>query len=630
MFVIDCLPIKKGLNKDHLSYFSTTSIQPGSLIKVSIRSKGETALVIGSRSAREARSEIRSANFQLKKVLNLKARPFLKESFLRAVTLMAEYFATSEGAILSHLIPAFILENPNNLNKFNKEPHKLTSSQTGEILVLQNSTIERFAHYKSLIRESFAKGHSVFLCLPQNEDIREAKTILEKGIESYVVAFHKNLNKKEWKEEWQKSGTEEHPILIIGTPRMLFLPRKDLGLIIVDRENENGWRTISKPFIDLRFFTEQFAKEEKIKLLLGDSFLRLETLYRREQKEIGEFERLRFKNISEAKAELVDLRTVNKKDKEFKVLSPELIGLLKDTLERGGQTFLFAARKGLATATSCRDCGELVRCTNCNSPMILYKDKESGIFCCHQCGETRDAAEHCRNCQSWNLNAYGVGVDKVVEEIKKNLPDLKIFELHKDLVTTSNRAENVVAEFLNTRGALIVGTELIFSYLHKKVTYSAIVSFDSLFSIPDFRIHEKIFRIILETRNLAKEKFLLQTRNPEDETIQLALEGDLLKFYERELSDRRVLNYPPHGTFIKITVRGNKNLVQKEEVNLTKLLSDYRPIIFHSNYEKKGEPAAINAVLKLGKSDWPDPDLSTLLRSLPPNFEIKIDPDNLL
>ena len=631
MFIIDCLPFKKALNKESLSYFSSTYLEPGSLIKINIRNKSESAIVIESRNVRDARSEIKSANFQLQKVISLKSKPFLQESFLEAVRDTATYFAAREGNVLSHLIPSFVLENPNILAPFKEEKEVgIESKNLSEIFILQASQGERLNHYKSRIREEFAKNHSVFICLPQNENIKEVKMFLEKGIEPYVVAFHKDLNKREWKEEWQKASLPDHPVLIIATPRMLFIPRADLGVIILDKENENGWKTISRPFIDLRFFAEMLANKKNIPLILGDSFLRIETLWRYKQKEISEFERTKWKIDQKINTEIIDLRETNKQEKEFKTLSPKISTLLKETLEKGSHIFLFASRKGLASSTICRDCGEQVKCNNCSSPMILYKTKTGGIFKCHQCGETRDAAEYCQNCKSWKLSAYGSGIEKVKEEIKKKFPNLNIFEIHRDLTTTNTKAENVVKKFLETKDSVLIGTEMAFSYLHKKVSATAVVSFDSLFAIPDFRIKEKIFHIILETKSLAQESFLIQTRNPADPTIKSAIEGNLLEFYEREIADRQILNYPPFGTFIKITIRGSKNAIQKEEQNLKKMFKDYNPVTFHSIHEKKGEQMAVNVVIKLPRENWPNEDLLSILKNLPPSFEIKIDPDSLL
>ena len=665
MFIVSCLPFSKGWNKGILSYFSPEYLEPGSLLKISIRNKKVSALVLESRDAREAKSEIRSANFQIKKVSSVVAKPFLQREFLETIKECSQYFATTEGGVLSHLIPSLILNNPNLLqlpraalwdiskNTFGKESEEDTNKKIkNQTAILQTGDEERFVYYRSIIRESFAKKKSVFLCLPQNEEVREAKEQLERGIESFVYAFHKDMSQKSLKQNWKEACLSRHPVLIIATAKWLFLPRDDFDTIIIDKENGNGWRTLSRPFIDLRFFAEALARYKNIRAILGDSFLRIETSYRCKWGEIEEFERVKWRLPPEIEISVVDLRETTKKEKEFKAVSPEMLDLIKRVARKKSNVFIFASRKGLASATICRDCGEVVRCFNCSSVMVLYKkarlDRGTGvqsIFRCHQCGEERNAAELCQNCKSWRLEAFGSGIDRIAQEIngeiKKGL-DIKLFEISKDTISTSVKAQKIIQSFYENRGSILLGTEMAFPYLHKKVSYTAIASFDSLFFIPDFRIREKIFRIILQTQNLAKNKFLIQSRNPEDSTIGFAIKGNLADFYEKEMEDRKTLSYPPFSIFIKVTVRGPVGFVSRETPKLEKILRDYKPTIFSSVHEKKGQQAATNAVIKLPArhasqgdaggpcSEWPHLKLLSLLKSLPPHFEIKVDPDNLL
>lgn len=636
MFIVDCLPLSKGLNKESLSYFSLSFIESGSLIRVNLRGKNVPALVLESRDAREIKSEIKSANFQVKKVIAFSSKPFIQKEFLEAVQESAEYFVATKGAVLSHLIPSFILENPNLLSILKDNSQEKQNQNSGEknkideAVILQTGDEERFAQYKSLIREEFARKKSIFLCLPQNEAVLEAKEKLERGIESFVCVFHKDMSKKDLKEEWKKIFTTTHPILVISTSKWLFLPRSDLGTIILDSENEIGWKTLYKPFIDLRFFIEKLALKKNIRLVLGDSFLRTETLYRHEIKELGEFEHIKWRPPQTIKTNIVDLREITKKEKDFRTISPEILELIKENSKKGTHTFIFAARKGLSGTTVCRDCGEQVKCFNCTSPMVLYKTKTNNVFKCHQCGEVRDAAEVCQNCKSWKLSAFGSGIDRVAEEIKKDLPEINIFEINKDSVSTSIKARKIAKSFYESKGSVLLGTEMALFYLYKKVNTTIIASFDSLFSIPDFRIREKIFRIILQTKNLAKENFIIQSRNPTDRTVEFASFDNLEDFYKKEMEDRKVLGYPPFGIFIKITTRGNKNFVTKETETLKKFFPENTATIFNSVHERKGEQSAVNAVIKMPREKWVDKTLLYTLKSLPPHFEIKVDPDNLL
>ncbi|MFA6269955.1 MAG: primosomal protein N' [Candidatus Paceibacterota bacterium] len=642
MFIIDCLPFSKGLNKESLSYFGPKYLEPGSLIKVNLRNKSVDALVLESQNATGVKSQIKSADFQLKKIGETTSKPFLQKEFLEAIKTSSEYFAATSGNLLTHLIPSFILENTSLLSRI--KPQKISEEtnddhyfrKNSELSILQAPDEERMDLYKSLIREEFARKKSVFLCLPKNEDIKQAKKKLERGIESFVYTFHNEMGPKELQEEYKKLSKNSHPILIIGTARWLFLPKNNLGTIIIDKENESGWKTLSRPFIDLRIFAEILANKKDVRLVIGDSFLRVETLYRYKQGEINEFESVKWRMPIEIKPSVIDLRESAKKinptnqEKEFKTLSPELLAAIKENIQKSSNMFIFAARKGISSVTVCRDCGEQVKCNNCSAPMILYKTKTISIFKCHQCGETRDAAELCQKCGSWKLAAFGSGIDRVADEIKNNFPEIKLFELNKDTAGTNLKAQKITESFYENRGSILLGTEMAFSYLYKKVGSCAIASFDSLFSIPDFRIREKIFRLILQTKNLAKDHFLIQTRNPRDPTVEYAITGNLIEFYKKEIEDRLILNYPPFGVFVKITTRGTKNFVTKELDSLKDSLQDYSPIFFPSIHEKKGEPAALNAIIKMSKEKWPEENLIKILKSLPHHFEIKVDPDNLL
>lgn len=653
MYITDCLPFSKGLNKEKLSYFGSECFEAGSLIKVDLRGKKVSALVLESKNVSESKTEIKTADFKLKKISSTgtksNSKPFLQKEFMEALFETSRYFAAYPANIIPHLIPNIVLENPQMLSSVfvSESKIKLADEQNSRngVWILQSPNEERFIHYRSLIREEFAKKKSVFLCLPQNEDVRLTKEKLEKGIESFVCAFHNNLTKNEVKSEWKKICNSTHPLLVISTAKWLFLPRSDFGTLVIDQENKNGWKTLSRPFFDLRFFAEKLAEKKKIRLLIGDTLLRTETLFRYKNGEIAEFENVKWRLSQEIKTFVVDLKSSAKKmmplgknEKDFKVLSPEIIELIKETQTKNSHAFIFAARKGLAPNVICRDCGEQVKCLNCDSPVVLYKTKIKtrereeigGAFRCHQCDETRDAAEVCRYCGSWRLITLGIGIDRVAEEIKKEVPDVKIFQIHKDIAETETKARSIATNFYENRGSVLLGTEMAFSYLYKKIANSAIASFDSLFLIPDFRIREKIFGLILQIRDITKEKLLIQTRNCEDLIIKSAVSGNLAEFYKKEMEDRSSLNYPPFGIFIKITVRGTRLFTTKEAENLKKILQEYSPTIFSSVHEKRSEQSAINAVIKIPKEKWPDVNFLKIIKLLPPHFEIKVDPDSLL
>ena len=638
MFVIEVTPIKRGLGKESLSYFSASKIDLGSLVKILVQSREVWGVVSLVEPVSTQKTELKKSSFVLKKILPSKKNQkiFFDDWWLKAVGKIAEYFASTSGSIMAAFTPVAQLKN---IQKFWRPVIHQTKIQKkkeainiikSEILCTQTDDTERWGYYKSAIREEFAKKHSVFLILPTLEDIKAAKTYFEKGIEQYTYVFNSEVKELELLNRWNDCLSEEHPVLVIATASWLHLPRSDFGTIILDKENSGNWKTLSRPYIDMRKVVEIFAKERETRLILGDSVLQIETLWRYKNDEIFSFKPVKFRITSNTETQLAVI-------KGPKIISPKLIDLIERTTKENKNLFIYTTRKGLAAITVCNDCGAEVLCHNCSSPMVLYKSSKENIFRCHQCNSIRSANEVCKKCGSWRLLPLGVGVEKVAEEINKILKNADIFQISGNS-TTKKRAIQIADKFYKTAGSILVGTEMALHYLKSPVDFTAVASIESLFSVPDYKIREKIFHLILSMKLLAREKCLVQIRNAEKTTLELALAGNILDFYKREIEERELLQYPPFSVFIKITIRGGRTSTEKESKFLEQFLKEWNPIIFESSAERHKSPAAYNCVIKIPRDEWFDKltinghkqELFQKLLSLPPNFEIKVNPDNLL
>ncbi len=635
MFILECLLFSKGLKKDSLSYFSAVEIEVGSLINVPLRNKIIPALTISCTRVEDMKSEIKSADFQMKKIKNISSKPFLNNAFLKAVKETSEYFACAPGSILEHYIPKLITENPSLLISNQKQEKTISTNTKIFTQILQTNDEERYMYYKSLIREEFAKNKSIMICVPQNSYISNLKNILDKGIESFVFTISNDQSEKTIKETWQKVCREKHPIVLISTTKWISIPKNNISTIIIEKENDDGWKMQSRPFADARFFIESYAKNKQIRCILGDKILSTDTLYRYKNNEIIEYENVRWRIQNDIETNIIDIGESIKTEKKYLTITRELKNLIEKSQKENSHMLIFVARKGFSSTTICRDCGTNVLCNNCESPVVLYKTKEGGVFRCHQCGERRDAHEYCKKCNSWKLGSFGSGIDRIVEEIKEN-NDIKIFEINSEATKTTTRVRQTIEEFYKTKGSVLVCTELALPFITKKIEYSAIASFDSLFFIPDFKIHEKIFKIICTISSITKNTLLIQTRNKDEETLINGVDGNMAEFYKKEISDRKILDYPPFSVFIKITMRGTKIFVEKQASKLKDLLDpitnkkNYKTTFFPSMHEKKGENVAINTIVKINKTSWPDIEIVDLLKNLEIDYEIKVDPDNIL
>jgi len=631
MQIIDVIPISKGISKETLSYFTSEKIEVGQVVKMPLRSKSITGLVIGTRSASDAKAEIKTSAFELRKIDTIHTTPLFSREFMESAKDAADFFAGTTGSVLHHLVSKIILDNIHNIDL----PREIFTAKKSDGMiapryVLQTEDEDRIAHYKSLIREQFARKSSVLFCLPTIHDIKKIITSLPKGIEDYVYIVHGALPKKEIIKTWNEIARIDHPVLVIGTGLCFSLPRSDIGAIIIERENSGAYKVPSRPYIDIRTFAEMYAKRIRAKLVLGDVLLRTETLWRQENGELTELAPIKFRSVSLSSQKVVDMKQSRSGEKEFRILSPELEELISNAKNHNEHLFIYGARRGLTPLTVCGDCSAIVTCGNCSSPVVLHKNDGESFFLCHRCGERRSAEEACKNCESWKLTTLGIGIERVEEEIKKRHPDLQIFRIDKDTVTTLKKGMAIIKKFYESPGGILIGTDLALLYVDQKIQNAAIVSIDSLFSIPDFRIQEKIMSLIVRIRAVAEKNFLLQTRNFEQKILHYALHGNLVDFYREEIKEREQFGYPPFSTFIKITLQGQKEAVQREMKKLETIFAPLTIYTFPAFIERVKGKFVMHALLRLPRKQWVDRELLAKLHSLPPQFAVKVDPESLL
>lgn len=636
MKLLSVIPIARGINRENLSYFTGSEITVGSVVKVPLRKKTISAIVVSIEEVADVKAEIKNASFETRKIEKIKSTTLLSEEFVGAVTEATKFFATTSGSILHSVIPRTIMEEA---EKIKFKIQTLKNPRHHEKLIIQCDDEERYATYKSLIREEFAKGYSVFFCLPTIQDIKKAYEKLSKGIEQYTFVLHSFLGQKEQIDLWNKASNEEHPCLIIATGSFLGIPRNDIGTIILDKENTRAYKNQARPFVDIRQFAEILAKKIKAKIIFGDLLLRTETVWRHNEAELFEVAPLKFRSLTTATPKLVNMReilpeniTTEKEGKEpkFKLFSNEILDLIQNNQANDEQMFVFVARRGLFPSTVCADCGNLIKCNTCGAPTVLHKSSSENFFLCHRCGEHRSAMEKCNNCQSWRLATFGIGIDAVEEEIKNRFPTIKIFKIDSDSASTHKKALDIIAKFYSSPGSILLGTEMALLYLQEPIANSAIVSVDSFFSIPDFRINEKVMNILLKIRAYTSRNFLVQTRDIGQKILKYATAGNLADFYRDEIKERETLFYPPFSTPIKITLQGDKRAVLAGMEQLQKDMAPYEVDIFPAFIPIQKGKFSMHGLIKIKRHDWVDQALFEKLTSLSPQFTLNVDPESLL
>ena len=637
MFIITVAPIKRGMPLDELSYFTQEEVPKGALVTVPLRGRLTPALVIRSTPAHELKGDIKHAQFAIKKLDKVHAKHFFRKEFIEACEKTGKYFATTTGAVIHSAFPsALVLSDKAGAKILHTEKPK----RHGQRFIFQADEAERHATYKSHIREVFARGASCYFVLPSIQDIEHTYASIEKGIQEYTFILHGGLSKKELESRWEKITTMEHPVLIIGTPLFLSIPRYDIESIILDRESAGAYSLQSRPFLDLRYFAEQFASAIGSDIIFGDLFLRAETLHRKETGELEALMRPKYRLPSTAIQHIVDMRTLGEQPAigRIAIASPQLVDLIEEVRKKGTHCFIMGVRRGFAPMTVCGDCGTVVSCDRCSAPMVLHKkngtqkdgEGEHNVFLCHRCGFERDTEHTCVHCGGWRLTPLGIGVTQAEEAIRGRFPEAPIFRIDKDVVKKHKEAQKIIQEFYQTPGSILIGTEMAIPYLTEPIASVAILSVNSLLTIPDFRMGERVFRLLLLLREKAREHFLIQTRDSTIPLFELATTGNIGEFLRTELETRNQLGYPPFSTLIKFTHEGKKGDGEIMMKEIEKIFGTYHPITFPSFIAKVKGKYRMNALLKIPIGGWVNDELLGLIRSLPPEIEVRVNPESVI
>lgn len=624
------IPLARGLPHETLTYYTLSEVAPGALVNVPVGRRQISALVTEIKPLTESRQAVRTADFPFKKMGAVKNRNFLPPAMMTAALQTARFFVLPLGQVLKNFIPQTILSQTEPLKIEGQKTTAVEKVTKSERLVIQDTDEARIAFYKSLIREEFAKNASVFLCLPNLIEIEPATRALGKGIEPYVIVLHPKLSAKILLARWREARNQIHPVVIAATPTFLSLWRPDLKTIIIEKENSDSYKNSWRPLVDARKFAEFLAAATGAKLIFGDIFLRCETLRRAEKGELislGIKQRLTAPENRTQKIVLAGKQAI---------ISEEIIAKLTASAERAEQSFIIAGRRGLAPLVICRDCGQVVACDECQAPVVLHgatadleaKPPKGGLaskslnrLVCHHCGAARSAAEKCRQCQSWKLGQLGIGVEAIAAELKARLPEVKVFHLDRDKVKSNKAADALVSKFSATPGGILLGTEMILYYLKTPVENGLMIGLDSLLALPDFRIREKLFTLLIRAGNQTTAHFMIQTRHEHEPLFMQAIKGNLLEFYRGEIADRQKFNYPPFQRLIKISP-ATKLLAEK--------LKEYEPALYPALQKGKKGELILNLLLKINPRHWPNEVLFNQLRALPPSFTVEVDPDQLL
>ena len=356
--------------------------------------------------------------------------------------------------------------------------------------------------YMQLIEKVLELNESAILLVPE---ISLTPQMLDRFIGRFgkekLAVLHSKLSIGERHDEWIKIK-EGNAKIIIGARSAIFAPAQNLGIIIIDEEHDNSYKSESSPRYNAKELAEKICKEKNIPLVLGSATPDIKTFYRTEQNEI-ELLKLtkRANNSSLPSVEVVDLKnelaTGNKS-----MLSFSLYEAMKQNLKEKKQTILFLNRRGYSTFIMCRECGYTMKCPNCNISLTYHSFQNK--LKCHYCGHEEKTVKICPSCGSDKIRYFGTGTQKLEEEIKKIFPEASTIRMDVDTVTKKNSHEEILNKFKNENIDILIGTQMVVKGHHfPKVTLVGVIAADSSLNIDDFRANERTFQILTQVAGRA-------------------------------------------------------------------------------------------------------------------------------
>lgn len=391
---------------------------------------------------------------------------------------------------------------------------------------------------------------------------------------SNIAVLHSGLSDGEKYDEWRKIN-EGKVNIVIGARSAIFAPLKNIGVIIIDEEHSQTYKQENNPRYNAIDIAKERCKYHNCPLILGSATPSLES-FARAKKNVYKLLELknRYNNNTMPKVEIIDMNKEFKKASGY--FSNTLIDQIRETLERKEQVILFLNRRGYSSFLTCSSCGYVEKCPNCDISLTYHKS--SNMLRCHYCGYATKRKKLCPKCQE-EFKDYGIGTEKVEEELKSLIKDAKIIRMDVDTTTTKNAHAKIINSFLEEKYNILVGTQMIAKGLDfPNVTLVGVLNADIGLNFPDFRSSETTFSLLNQVlgrsgRGNKEGKVLIQTFNPEHYAIAYTKNHDYLGFYNEEMKIRKILKYPPYYYICSIKIISKDyNLASKSSYDVVNYL----------------------------------------------------------
>lgn len=417
--------------------------------------------------------------------------------------------------------------------------------------------------YLELIQKMLDEGKDSIFLVPEIALTPQMISRVKNRFGSLVGAYNSSLSEGE-KHDLFREVRDGNIKVLVGTRSALFMPFKNLGLIVVDEEHDSSYQSDKNPKYNTIDICRYLNFKFNVSIVLGSATPSVSDYYTAKK---GDFLLTTLNNRANDKPlpsiEVVDMREENNRG-NFSELSERLIEEIRTTLESGDQVMLFLNRRGYASFLSCKNCGHVERCDNCDITLTYHK---YGNRCtCHYCGYEKNLDNKiCPSCNVGMLDTIGIGTEKIQEYIQNMFPTYSVLRIDKDTTSKKGDLERILNDFNSGKAQILIGTQMLSKgHNFKNVTLVGIISADMMLNFPDYRAFETSFQIITQVagrsgRGEKEGKVILQTYDTEHYAINTAIDYDYVGFYDREIDIRQKFRYEPFNNIFRIILTATSN-----------------------------------------------------------------------
>ncbi|MHB1324831.1 MAG: replication restart helicase PriA [Thermoleophilia bacterium] len=401
--------------------------------------------------------------------------------------------------------------------------------------------------YLCAIEAAVARGHQAIVLVPEISLTNQAVKRFRRRFGDRVGVLHSGLSAGERYDEYSRIRAGDVDV-VIGPRSALFSPLPDLGIVVIDEENDGSFKQENDPRYDARRVALERARIESAVLVYGSATPSLESYHLvRDRFSLPE----RATGALMPQVEIVDMR-----DEKDPIFSVQLADELNSNLAARGKTILLLNSRGYARFLQCGSCGQVWQCSNCEVSLTIHSRIHKLL--CHHCGQMKEMPDICPECASTELRRWGVGTEQLEDEVRRRFPEAPVFRLDADTAHGYGAGPRILEQFGQAEGGILLGTQMVAKGHHfPEVTLAAVVNADLSLQFPEFRAEEQTFSLLLQLsgrsgRSERPGRVVIQTWNADIECIRMAAEQALDEFYAAELVRRRRLAYPPFVHLVNI------------------------------------------------------------------------------